>query len=80
LGFFLFLAFPFGLYSIHRLTKVREIGEVEEKIVINELLSEIRRPLSNLSTIDVLRQMIVFPVSFFRNVRGINHSSANKTG
>lgn len=78
--FFFFLAFLFGLYSIHRLTKVREVGEVEEKIVINELLSEIRRPLSNLSTIGGLRQMIVFPVSFLRNVPGINHSSADKTG
>jgi MFS family permease len=78
--FFFFLAFLFGLYSIHRLTKVREVGEVEEKIVINELLSEIRRPLSNFSSVGGLRQMIVFPVSFFRNVPGMNHSRANKTG
>jgi MFS family permease len=76
--FFFFLAFLIGLYSIHRLMKVREVGEVEEKIVINEFLSEIRRPLSNLSTVGGLRQMIVFPVSFFRNMAGINHSPANK--
>jgi len=68
------------MYSIHRLTKVREVGEVEKKIVINELLSEIRRPLSNLSTIGGLRQMIIFPVSFLRNVPGMNHSGANETG
>jgi MFS family permease len=66
--FFFFLAFLIGLYSIHRLTKVREIGEVEEKIVIQELTSEIRRPLRNLSTVGGLRQMIHFPLSIVRHV------------
>jgi MFS family permease len=78
--FFFFLAFLLGLYSIHRLMKIREVGEVEEKIVINELLSEIRRPLRNLSTADGLRQMTILPVSFFKNMSGINHSGTDKTG
>ena len=72
--FFFFLAFLIGLYSIHRLAKVREMGEVEEKIVIHELVSEIRRPLRNLSTAGGLRQMVAFPISLVRHVPGINHS------
>lgn len=77
--FFFFLAFLIGLYSIHRLAKVREIGEVEERIVIHELVSEIRRPLRNLSTAGGLRQMIVFPMSLLRNVPGMDHFRGQKT-
>lgn len=32
--FFFFLAFLIGLYSIHRLAMVKEVGEVEEKIFL----------------------------------------------
>lgn len=77
--FFFFLAFLIGLYSIHRLAKVKEIGEVEEKIVIHELATEIRRPLRNLSTAGGLRQMVVFPVSLMRRVPGINHLTGQKS-
>jgi len=77
--FFFFLAFLIGLYSIHRLAKVKEIGEVEEKIVIHELVSEIGRSLRNLSTVGGLLQMIVFPISLVRNVPGINHFGGEKT-
>jgi len=66
--FFFFLAFLIGLYSIHRLAKVREIGEVEEKIVIHELVSEMRRPLRNLSTAGGLRQMVNFPFLVAKNL------------
>ena len=71
--FFFFLAFLIGLYSIHRLYKVREIGEVEEKIVIHELVSEIRRPLRNLSTAGGLHQMVLFPYSVVRKALGPKH-------
>jgi len=71
--FFFFLAFLIGLYSIHRLAKVKEIGEVEEKIVIHELVSEIRRPIRNLSTAGGLHQMVLFPFSVIKKVLGPNH-------
>jgi len=71
--FFFFLAFLIGLYSIHRLAKVKEIGEVEEKIVIHELVSEIRRPIWNLSTAGGLHQMVLFPFSVIKKVLGPNH-------
>ncbi|MBE0516805.1 MAG: MFS transporter [Methanophagales archaeon] len=64
--FFFFLAFLLGLYSIHRLALVKEEGEVEEKILIQELLLEVKKPLSNFSTADGLRDMIQFPFSLVR--------------
>ncbi len=61
--FFFFFAFLIGFYSIHRLAIVREVGEVEEEIVVHELISEVKRPLRNLSTAYGLRQMVQFPFS-----------------
>jgi MFS family permease len=65
--FFFFFAFLVGLYSIHLLALVKEEGEVEEKIVLYELLSEIRRPIRNFSTADGLQQMVQFPFSIVRS-------------
>lgn len=65
--FFFFFAFLIGLYSIHRLAMVKEVGEVEEKIVIHELISEVRREMRNFSTVGGLRHMIQFPFSVVRN-------------
>lgn len=67
--FFFFLAFLIGLYSLHRLAMVKELGEVEEKIVINELITEVRREVRNLSTVGGLRHMIYFPSLIFRHLR-----------
>ncbi|MFB0522113.1 MAG: MFS transporter, partial [Desulfatiglandales bacterium] len=77
--FFFFLAFLIGLYSIHRLGKIREIGEVEEKILFHELTSEIRRPLRNLSTVGGLRQMIHVPLALLRQVPSVTHLRGQKT-
>lgn len=65
--FFFFFAFLIGLYSIHRLVMVKEVGEVEEKIVIQELISEVRRQMRNLSTVGGLHHMTQFPFSILRN-------------
>ena len=59
--FFFLFAFLIGLYSIHRLTRVEEAGEVEERIVVHELISEIRSEIKNLSTANGLREMVMFP-------------------
>jgi len=59
--FFFFFAFLIGFYSIHRLAMVKEIGEVEEKIVVRELISEVRRGMRNFSTVGGLRYMVYFP-------------------
>jgi len=64
--FFFLFAFLFGLYSIHRLTRVKEAGEVAEKIVVSELISEVRSEIRNLSTAGGLRQMAMFPYALVK--------------
>jgi MFS family permease len=66
--FFFVLAFIIGLYSIHRLSMIKEAGEVEEKIVAQELVSEMRSQVRILSSVEGLRQMVSFPFSIVRNL------------
>jgi MFS family permease len=55
-----------GLYSMHRLTMVREIGEVKEKVVLRELIAESRLMVRNLSSVGGIRQMVQIPLSLFK--------------
>jgi len=61
--FFFFLAFVIGLYSMHRLTLVKEVGEVEEDIVLDELLAEATKPLSMFYKITGFRKMVKTTIS-----------------
>jgi len=61
--FFFFFAFILGLYSLHRLALVKEEGEEPEKVVVQELLSEVRREMRNLSTAGGVRMFLRFPLS-----------------
>ena len=65
--FFFFFAFALGLYSLHRLTLVKEVGEVEEHVVVRELLAETRRSFHSLSSAAGLRTIAVFPFALVRN-------------
>jgi len=86
--FFFLFAFLIGFYSIHRLTKVKEIGEVEEDIVIQELISQVKRNMRNLSSVGGLRQMVHFPISVVysplsigkRSMRGSRKQSKSRDG
>ncbi len=69
--FFFVFASIIGLYSIHRLAAIIEIGEVEEKIVISELISEVRRGMRNFSTVGGLRYMLQIPFVIIRG-RSLN--------
>jgi MFS family permease len=69
--FFFFFAFLIGLYSIHRLAMVKEVGEVEEKIVVRELISEVRRMMLDVSTVGGLRQMVNFPFLVAKQLSGL---------
>lgn len=66
--FFFALAFLIGLYSLHRLAMIKEVGEVEEKVVVSELFAEVSGQVRNLSSVDGLRQMVSFPFSAVKNV------------
>lgn len=64
--FFFLFAFFIGLYSIHRLTRLEEAEEVEERIVLHELISEVRSEVRNLSTTNGIREMVTFPFAVVR--------------
>jgi MFS family permease len=80
--FFFAFAFLIGLYSIHRLSLIKEAGEVEEKIVAQELVSEMRSQVRILSSVEGLRQMVSFPFSIIRDLtlrKGAkNHNNTGK--
>ncbi len=61
LDFFFFFAFLIGLYSIHRLAAVREVGEVREKIIINEFIALATRRARSLTTVGGLRYISQMP-------------------
>ena len=64
--FFFVIAFLIGLYSLHRLSMIKETGEVEEKIVAGALFMEVRTQVRILSSIEGVRQMVAFPLSALR--------------
>jgi MFS family permease len=65
--FFFALAFLIGLYSLHRLAMIKEVGEVEEKVVMNELFAEVAGQVRTLSSIEGVKQMVSFPFSIVRS-------------
>jgi MFS family permease len=44
--YFFLVAFALGMYSLHRLARVREDGDVEEKVVVKDLVQEMRAGVS----------------------------------
>jgi MFS family permease len=66
--FFFAIAFITGLYSIHRLSMIKEVGEVEGKVVFGELLTEVRSQVRTLSSVEGLRQMVSFPFTVVRDL------------
>ena len=69
------LAVIFGLYAMHRLLAVKEEGEVEEDIVIEQLWAESRKAVRHVSNIAGIRTLFYFP--FARLVEKKNTQSAN---
>lgn len=47
---------------------IKEAGEVEEKVVMNELFAEVSGQVRTLSSVEGLRQMISFPFSIVRSL------------
>ncbi|MBU1864082.1 MAG: MFS transporter [Candidatus Omnitrophica bacterium] len=61
--FFFALAFVLGIYALHRLSFIREEGEVDDEVVRDEFISTIKRPLRSLSSGAGLFQLISYPFS-----------------
>jgi MFS family permease len=64
--FFFLLAFLIGLYSVHRLALVNETGSIKERVVVQELIAEVRKGARNLSTVGGLLHLTQFPLSILR--------------
>jgi len=64
--FFFVLAGLFGVYALHRLSKVVEQGSVSERVVIGEFLAETRRNIQNVSPIAGLRQLTEWPFAMLQ--------------
>ena len=47
---------------------VKEVGEVEEKIIAQELFTEVRTQVRTLSSVEGVKQMISFPITIVKNI------------
>ena len=67
---FLFgLSFVCGWYVLHALSRINEGREHSERVVIQEFVAEASRSLSQLSPIDGLKSVILFPIGRLRDRR-----------
>ncbi|GMV93138.1 MAG: hypothetical protein AMXMBFR82_29160 [Candidatus Hydrogenedentota bacterium] len=69
LDFVFIIAFFLGLFALHRLLAVKEEGEVEESLVRQELLGEMRRVARQVSTVAGIRMLSAFPYGTLRQWR-----------
>ncbi len=69
LDFLFLIAFVLGMFALHRLLAVKEEGEVEESLVRQELLGEMRRVARQVSTVAGIRQLGAFPFGTLKQWR-----------
>ena len=67
--FYFLMAGVLGLYAIHRLSLVREKGEIERKEMVEEVLALTRRAIRNVSSVAGLRAATDLPGSLLRDAR-----------
>ena len=58
-----------GLYAIHRLSLVREQGEIERRAMVGQVLNETRRSIRNISSVAGLRAATDLPGALLRDAR-----------
>ena len=68
LDFLFMIAVLFGIYAMHRLLAVREEGEVDEKAILSQLYSEVRKAVRHVSNVAGLRQQYYFPYAKLEDV------------
>ena len=67
---FLFgISFVLGGYVLHRLSRIREGREISERVVIQQFAEEAARSVNQLSSIEGLRAVLVFPFGWLRDRR-----------
>ena len=67
--FYFLIAGVIGLYAIHRLSLVAEHGEIERREMVNQVISETRRTIRNISSVAGLRAATDLPGSLLRDTR-----------
>jgi MFS family permease len=67
--FYFLLAGLLGVYAIHRLSLVAEHGEIERREMVNQVLTETRRGIRNISSVAGLRAATDLPASLLRDAR-----------
>lgn len=67
--FYFLISGIIGLYAVHRLSLVREAGEIERADMIGEVMAETRRTMRNISSVAGLRAATELPVSLIREAR-----------
>jgi MFS family permease len=67
--FYFLAAAVIGLYAVHRLSLVREQGEIERRAMVAEVLQQGRRAVRNVSSVAGLRTMTNIPGSLLRDLR-----------
>ena len=67
---FLFaLSFLLGGYVLHALSRIEEGPEISERVVVQQLVSEARRSIDQLSPVEGLKNALVFPLGWLSERR-----------
>lgn len=66
LDFVFLAAVLFGLYALHRLLAVREVGQIEEGLEVTELYREVRKAVRHVGNVAGLRRLTHFPFALLR--------------
>jgi MFS family permease len=65
MDFFFIIAILIGIFAIHRLTLVKEEGDIENEIIRNEFLLEIRKSLRSLFRVRKSKEPIITGISTY---------------
>ncbi len=68
-------AFLLGLYGLHRLALVKEVGEVGDDIVLNALLTEMRSKSLHVLSFVGMQRIVTLPMAWVRLVRRLTRRS-----
>jgi MFS family permease len=77
-GIVFVIAVILGVYSIHRLAMVQEAGQVKEKILVEELVSEVRNGIRNSSFSVGIQRMVEFPYALIRRLKPKENGNTSK--
>jgi MFS family permease len=67
--FYFLLAGMMGLYAVHRLTLVAEVGEIDRRQMVGEVIAQTRKTIRNVSSVAGLRTLTEIPGSLLQEAR-----------